>query len=100
MWLIYISMGLIMCVLAVGAFIFLRTRAQLKNRAERFGVCVKCIIPYDSRCTLEYIRKHAGGNMYQQKDVWVTEVYCPQCGAVKKSDRAEAMKRAERETIW
>lgn len=99
-WFIYVGAGLLVCVLALFGFLFVRKQSKLKDRANRLGVCTQCNVPYDTRRKLEYIQKPAGGGMYKQCDLWVTEVYCPQCGDVKESDRAEAMRYAEQETVW
>jgi hypothetical protein len=99
-WLAYLGVGLLVCFLGIFVVLFFRKQGKLKARAQRLGVCTQCSVPYDTRRKLEYIRKPAGGGMYQQCDVWVTEVYCPQCGVVKESDCTEAMRRAEEETVW
>lgn len=99
-WLIYLAIALFVSALAVVGFLFLSKQGKLKARAKRFGVCPNCNVPYDTRRNLEYLRKSAGRGMFQQCDVWVTQVFCPQCGNVKESDRAEAMRRAEQETVW
>lgn len=99
-WLIYLAAALVICAVVVLACLFIGKRSKLKARAKRFGVCANCSVSYDTRRKLEYLRKSAGGGMFQQCDVWVTEVFCPKCGTVKESDRAEAMRRAEQETVW
>jgi adenine-specific DNA methylase len=97
MWLFYVVLALGVCGLAVFGFLSMEKRKDLKARARRFGVCPECNIPYDSRQKVEKLKKQVEGGETEESDLWITEVFCPQCGTVKDTDREDAIRRAEKD---
>jgi ankyrin repeat protein len=84
-------------LLCYSCLAFFRRRGEPVPAADP---CPECGCALQTRSAHDYIRKHAGGNRYMQREFTFTEVYCPACGHVADSNRDFAARQAENETLW
>ena len=95
MWFI---VGGVLVVLIVIAVVVLRMGAS--GGGADYGSCGACGKRLKTRQQTQYVRKMLDATRGLQETVYVTEVYCPSCGAIANADLYGEVQSAEQRMMY